>query len=167
MKTKFAYRAICATCYTCCVSGRSTSKADANRAATSHMNAYGHSVHIACEEIDRNPFMEEKPIDGVSTDMDHWKVRLTRPRRSMTILFSMGKGHNGAEPTAADVLDCLASDASSVDTNSFEDWCADLGYDVDSRKAERTYRECKRQAEKLSHFLGGQLMTTLLYHVTR
>lgn len=125
------------------------------------------NIGIYNTRVDRNPFMEEKPIDGVSTDMDHWKVRLTRPRRSMTILFSMGKGHNGAEPTAADVLDCLASDASSVDTNSFEDWCADLGYDVDSRKAERTYRECKRQAEKLSHFLGGQLMTTLLYHVTR
>jgi len=47
------------------------------------------------------------------------------------------------------------SDAQSVDdARDFEDWCAELGYDTDSRKAERTFRACQRIAERLRQFLG-------------
>ena len=55
----------------------------------------------------------------------------------MTVYFSQGYGHNGREPKTADVLDCLSSDAASIGNTDFEMWCNDLGYDSDSRKAEK------------------------------
>ena len=44
-------------------------------------------------------------------------------------------------PTAASVLYSLLLDASGADEN-FYDWCADYGYDTDSRKALATYEAC-------------------------
>ncbi len=46
-------------------------------------------------------------------------------------------------PKPADVVHCLLMDGSAhFDAQTFEDWCADLGMDTDSRKAEAMYREC-------------------------
>ena len=39
----------------------------------------------------------------------------------------------------------------------FDDFCAEFGYDTDSRKAERTWRACKRAAEKLRRVYCGDL----------
>lgn len=44
-------------------------------------------------------------------------------------------------PTAGSVLYSLLLDASSADEN-FHDWCANYGYDTDSRKALATYEAC-------------------------
>lgn len=134
-----------------------------------------HGINSTAQRTSSNPSMDR--------DMDHWKVRLTRsftgvaqyadrngkaaPRRytlSMTVPFSMGYGHHGKEPEAADVLSCLASDAANVNMSSFEDWRSDLGYDTDSRKAERTYKTCEKQADKLKRFLGQDAYDELLYH---
>lgn len=52
-------------------------------------------------------------------------------------------------PHAADVLHSLILDSSAVG-QSFDSWCADLGYDSDSRKAEKTYRACQENADKLA-----------------
>ncbi len=58
-------------------------------------------------------------------------------------------------PTAADVLDCLASDCSGMDSGTtFEDWCSEYGYDTDSRKAEQTFLAVKAEAAQLREFLG-------------
>lgn len=46
-------------------------------------------------------------------------------------------------PTLANVLHSLISDGEAYfDALSFEDFAANYGYDVDSRKAEATYRKC-------------------------
>jgi hypothetical protein len=111
------------------------------------ISALGISATVAY--ADANPHM---------TDMGrgayHYRVTLRRrtPRRSMTVPFSCGSGWT-REPDAADVLDCLLSDASSAD-QSFEDWCGDYGYDTDSRRHERTYKAVVRQTAKLRAFLG-------------
>ncbi len=102
-----------------------------------------------------------------SARMDHWRVTLRHAGRRMTLTFSQGYGHNGAAPKVADVLDCLSSDASSVISESFEDFAATMGYDTDSRKALRTYNVCKRQADKLQRMLGADLFTVLLYNTER
>jgi len=36
-----------------------------------------------------------------------------------------------------------------------EDWCAEYGYDTDSRKAERTFRAVERQTKALKRMLGS------------
>ena len=85
----------------------------------------------------------------------------------MTVYFSQGSAHKKS-PTLAEVLDCLASDASGVDNaRSFEDWASEYGYDTDSRKAERTYHICEKQAQDLKALLGQDAYNQLLYDTER
>lgn len=112
-----------------------------------------HNITAEAARVDQNPNMDD------SGNMDHWRVVLKRPGgKRMSVYYSMGIGHHGKAPEAADVLDCLASDGT---TETFEDWCADFGYDSDSRKAHRTYTLCKRQDARLWKFLGEALYTQL------
>ena len=104
-------------------------------------------IKFSATRTDRNPHMD----DGA--DMDHWRCVISRSGRRMVLTFSKGFGHNGAEPELAEVLECLASDAIMAD-ELFESWCASLGYDPDSRKAERTYKACRKQAASLRRVLG-------------
>ena len=71
--------------------------------------------------------------------------------RTMSIGYSMGSAHT-QPPTAVEVLECLASDACGSDT--FEDWCSDLGMDSDSRKALQTFQAIRRNTKRLETFLG-------------
>lgn len=93
----------------------------------------------------------------------HYKSTLKYKKKQMTIYFSMGIGL-GYEPKVEEVLNCLASDSSSVENEDFENWCRNLGYDTDSRKAEKIYKICQKQAEKLEKFLGEELYKELLWN---
>jgi hypothetical protein len=64
-------------------------------------------------------------------------------------------------PKAADVLSSLVLDSSVLDSATFEDWAADLGYDPDSRKAETIYRECLETALKLRAAIGDAGISAL------
>lgn len=139
-----------------------------------------HRITMMATRVDANPHMSD--FEG-----DHWKVKFARAwispteyheratgksvrytrQNYMTTYFSMGYGHTGAEPTAEQVIDCLASDASSVDQSTFVQWARDLGYDEDSRKAEATYKACEHGTFKLKAFLGDALYETLLYGTER
>lgn len=113
-----------------------------------------HGITLTAEQTDSNPNMERQ-------DADHWRVTLRRGRKSMTLVYSKGLGHNGEVPTAIEVLGCLASDARGADA-SFEEWARDLGMETDSRQAERTYKAVRRQTAKLKAFLGADLMAELI-----
>lgn len=128
------------------------------------------NIRIAsCVRAERNPNSSESDW---GRGAHHYLVTLARGKRAMAVPFSMGSGlrdSNGAprQPTAADVLDCLANDAASVDNaRDFEDWASELGMDPDSR-AERTYRAVLEQRETLEDFLGEELYQELLYQVER
>jgi hypothetical protein len=76
----------------------------------------------------------------------------------------MGLAHT-QEPTTEDVLNSLASDAAGIENaRSFEAWCNHYGYDTDSRRAEKTFNVCERQAEKLKSFLGEELYKQYLFN---
>ena len=114
-------------------------------------------IKARAEWADSNPHMAD------SQNMNHFKVTLKAAGRQMTLYFSQGYGISG-EPTAADVLNCLASDSASVENaRSFEDWASDLGYDPDSRKAKKIFKACEKEAERLKKFLGNDLYKTLLW----
>lgn len=53
-----------------------------------------------------------------------------------------------------DVVHALVSDSSVIDHPDFESWASDLGYDADSRSAERTYQACLGIALKLRAAIG-------------
>lgn len=123
------------------------------------------AITMAVDCADSNPNNDD--FNG-----DHWRCTIRRKdngrRRSMTVYFSQGYGHNGKEPRVCDVLDCLASDASGIENaRDFADWAGEYGYDEDSRKAERTYRTTERQSLRLRRFLGDALYNALLWDTER
>jgi hypothetical protein len=112
---------------------------------------------------DRNPNLSNAQW---ATDANHWKITLRMGRRQMSVPFSTGSALG--EPDAADVLDCLASDASTeLYTSSFEDWASELGLDPDSRTAYRTFEITHRQTRRLRAFLGEDLFDALLTETER
>lgn len=51
-------------------------------------------------------------------------------------------------PDIEELFYCLSLD-SSAESMAFSDWCADCGYDTDSRKALKTYEACQENAVKM------------------
>ncbi len=56
-----------------------------------------------------------------------------------------------------DALECFVSDV-QCGSGTFEDFCGDLGYDPDSRKALKVYKSCKKAAAKLEKLVGAELV---------
>ncbi len=65
------------------------------------------------------------------------------------------------QPTLPAVLQSLALDARSAD-ETFESWCADFGYDTDSRKAEAAYRACQDTRVHLLRLFGHSAYEALM-----
>lgn len=83
----------------------------------------------------------------------HWSVEISRGTESVTFWYSMGSAHTGT-PDLLDVMHSLLSDISNVEAQEFEDWAADLGFDPDSRKAERIFEACKETLEYLQRLFS-------------
>lgn len=81
-----------------------------------------------------------------------WTVTLRYQGRRLTVEFWQGQAHT-EPPTAADVLSCLITDTDCGE-REFEEFCSDLGYDPDSRKAESTWKACAKTAVKVRRLLG-------------
>lgn len=66
-------------------------------------------------------------------------------------------------PNACDILNSLRLDAeSAVNAGDFETFAADFGYDTDSRRAERMYRDCLETANRLQGWIGPRAYAELL-----
>lgn len=107
----------------------------------------------------------ENPINPDSDwrDADHYKVTLRRGRSRYTTYFSKGYDHNGQEPSLPEVLECLRSDYGSYrDHDSFEDFCAEFGYDSDSRSAERMFKAIQSQGARFERWLGAEALDDIL-----
>ena len=64
-------------------------------------------------------------------------------------------------PHAADVFHSLVLDSDVIEYSSFEDWAENFGYDADSRKAEKIYRDCLDIALKLKNSIGDAVLNEL------
>jgi hypothetical protein len=64
-------------------------------------------------------------------------------------------------PELRDVLYSLVLDASVIDEGTFESWASNYGYDVDSRKAEATYRACLEIGLQLRNIIGQEQLSKL------
>ena len=119
---------------------------------------------MSVRPIKRNPHMQEQMPRNFKCTIEFEGRGYHEP---LTVYFSQGSAHK-KPPTLAEVLDCLASDASGVDNaQSFEDWASEYGYDTDSRKAEKTYNICVQQAQELKALLGQDTYNQLLYGTER
>ena len=119
---------------------------------------------MGVHSIRRNPHMQEQMPRNFECTIYFEGRGYHEP---MTVYFSQGIAHK-KPPTLAEVLDCLASDASGVDNaQSFGAWASEYGYDTDSRKAEKTYNICVQQAQELKALLGQDAYDQLLYETER
>lgn len=108
---------------------------------------------------------EASPDEFESRSMDQWTIKFTRQGKTQNFDYFTGLGlrkktrfeSKPVTPTAADVLYCLTSEYDALST-SFPDWCADFGYDEDSRKAFKIYEACQEGAKKLRDVFGHALI---------
>jgi hypothetical protein len=113
-------------------------------------------------QVADNPHMTDMPPGST-----HWHITLRRGRSRMTVSYSMGPAHT-TPPALDDVLDSLASDAATMENcATFEEFCGELGYDSDSRRAERIYQTCRKHQARLLRFLGHDAYDLLLWHTER
>lgn len=106
----------------------------------------------------------QEGFNGEKWEHDKWTCVFTRKGKTQSFEYRTGTGHREkgrvdqhswtvqvrpVPPSAADVLYCLTSDALSAQ-QTFQSWCAELGYDSDSRRAEKTYFACQEVSDKLT-----------------
>lgn len=70
-------------------------------------------------------------------------------------------GKKQPQPLLINVLYCLAQDASVMNSRCYEEWASDYGYDEDSRKGEKIYRQCLEQTKNLERVLGRMTLEKL------
>ena len=70
-----------------------------------------------------------------------FKMKLTRNGKSYTFNFGQSIASGCTPPKMYDVLACIEKYGYS----SFEDFCNEMGYDTDSRNAEKTYKAVQKE----------------------
>jgi hypothetical protein len=119
-------------------------------------------ITATIEWADSNPDMTAS--DEWSRSASHYKITLRCQKKRMTAYFSQGCAIT-REPTATDLLTCLADDVAGLENaQDFEDWASEYGYDSDSRRAEKTYRVIEKQRAKLQVFLPAGQLEVLLWN---
>lgn len=84
--------------------------------------------------------------------------RITFYRKDKRVSFRFGQSLNestyngGNPPTAYDVLACLTK----YPCDTFEDFCANYGYDVDRRKDFKVYQAVGKEWDKVSEFFTAE-----------
>lgn len=117
------------------------------RAFRGFLNGYGIKLgHIADLGMRRSD-------DG----WDHfaWELTVTNryaeynnPGAEYVFPYMQGVGHT-KKPTLTDLMSSLLSDAQTVLDRDFAEWAGDLGYDEDSRTAEKLYQQIVANNAKL------------------
>jgi len=105
-----------------------------------------------CLKFDCGCALDWDSQDEWQQNANGYRCTLHYKRRQYTFDFWQGVGHS-EDPTAEGCLECLLSDAFSG-ADDFEEFCANMGYDSDSRRAERIWRQCHKVAENLKRLLG-------------
>lgn len=104
----------------------------------------------------------EPPIWDDNQECNHprYRIRIKRieAKRSFTFYFwdSIANAEKGKKPTPYSVLTTVS--AESYIHEDFNDFCANFGYDIDSRKAYKMFERCQRFARRINLFFSvGEL----------
>lgn len=87
----------------------------------------------------------------------NYRVTLTYQRRRLTVDWYQGQLIT-RDPDAGSVIGALLMDAQAGEME-FSEFASDLGYDEDSRKAERIWKATRALAPKLRRLLGDDFDT--------
>lgn len=119
-------------------------------------------THVNMQEyVEREGITVTAGTGVLGRDSDGWeatKFALTIKRSDGRVMrrvsWRQGTGvktHPSESP--ADVMWALIHDARCGDT-SFDEFCQELGYESDSRKAYGAWKACRRTRDRLTEFLG-------------
>lgn len=114
-------------------------------------------LETLCEEKGITVELQQGEPSPDMPKMWAYKAILKYGKRRLSAPFFVGQGWTKS-PNAADVLSSLVMDA-AYGNDSFEDFCANTGYDTDSRQAERIYKACVATLPKVQRFLGADYQT--------
>lgn len=133
-----------------------TTTTDYQLQAKEYLAKYGIEISIKATNSGKcPPFCDGKHIHG-----DEYRVTMKRALTGARLTFpfwnSQRDSEQGKAPTAYAVLACAGSDLSCPE--EFDEFCAEFGYDTDSRKAEKTFRLCAAFGRKLRAFFDNEEM---------
>lgn len=117
---------------------------DYKKQANEFAKKHGITLSLVGEPEYKKHFSDDKESRWV------FKMKLKRKGKSYTFNFGQSIADGSKEPTMYDVLSCLEKRSYS----SFEDFCDEFDYDTDSRKAEKIYLACEKEAEAVERLFG-------------
>lgn len=102
--------------------------------------------------------------DSDKTFHNQFKVTITNVETSKNTKFDFYGSHNDYTKGVKELKDielleafeCFISDAISAEED-FKNWCDNFGYDSDSRKAHKIYKECVKSLEKAQKIISGDM----------
>lgn len=93
-------------------------------------------------------------FDGNPSKAQEWDLDTPYPFNIRTLYDEeQAAKFKPVPPSLIDVLHCLTSDSDCADY-TFEEWCDNLGYDTDSRKAERMFKARCNQTVLFKRLIG-------------
>lgn len=108
-----------------------------------------HNISMSCEIADSNP---QRVPDSWDKTAQHSKITLKRSGKRCSFYWSQGQALPPF-PELADVLENLHSDLSFRDY-TFEEFCSEFGYSIDSIATLKTYKQVAKLNKKLVKFFG-------------
>jgi len=134
-------------------------------------HAPSYDQRLSSASIYKSTSYEDRRKIGINRRLLDWEIEHGKPARVVgfgqdtiavdKLEIRAADNAKPIEPEFESVLDELSMDASILDEPGFEAWAASLGYDPDSRKAEKVYRACLEIALKLRAALGEDGLTAL------
>lgn len=121
-----------------------------NKGAYLIANAIGLKMQVLSSEYKKH-FTDDEQKRYV------FKVRLSKGGKQYTFEFGQSISEGSNEPTLYDVLACLTK----YDPETFEDFCANYGYDEDSRKAEKTYKAVLKEFNNMNRLFTSEELELL------
>jgi predicted urease superfamily metal-dependent hydrolase len=76
---------------------------------------------------------------------DIYRITLKNSKHKYSFNFGQSIANTGIHPTPYSVLACLQK----YEPGTFENFCSDYGYDVDSRKAYKTYKAVMKEFKNI------------------
>lgn len=107
---------------------------DYNKQAIDFLNATSTSFDVAFKKHDFY-FPDDKE------QRDIFRITLKNKLHTYRFNFGQSVANAGITPKPYDVLSCLTK----YEVGTFENFCSDYGYDIDSRKAYKTYKAVMKE----------------------
>lgn len=124
-----------------------------------------YNVKVAFNHININPYWGQESAEKYNFEIllnsqvfyfSQGYKKFGRNKKMTLHDFELQKRRNDAANTYPDLwgfINCVISDSDAIHM-SFNDWCANFGYDSDSRKALKTYEDCQSQTRCFLNALG-------------